>query len=83
MITVATVVEMFQSATTRRERNRAMRAATRLPQLDQLRIVDAAIASYHRVAVAVQCDNCGDESPTTRYVDNERFTANVCKGCEP
>jgi hypothetical protein len=52
MITTATVIAMFNAATNRRERNRAMAAAARLAPADQLRIVDAAITSHRRLATA-------------------------------
>jgi hypothetical protein len=47
MTNVATVIAMFNAATNRRERNRAMYAAARLAPADQLLIVDAAIKSHH------------------------------------
>lgn len=47
--TVASVIAMFESATTERHRDRAKDAGARLAVADQLLVVDAAIESYHRV----------------------------------
>lgn len=35
------------------------------------------------IKVALRCDECGERHQTTRYVDNSRRTANVCRVCAP